>query len=104
LKYKGIQLIIAGSFSQTYARNAINNGFIVLKCPELTKKLKNIFGEGNLSLRTEIKATVDFELSKIITEEKKYGFPPLGTTAQELIVCGGLENWVKSKIHKEYSN
>ena len=39
-KYKGIQLVIAGSFSQTYKRNAINNGFIVIEAPELVNDFK----------------------------------------------------------------
>jgi len=33
LKYRGIRMIIAGSYSQTYKRNAFNNGYIVIECP-----------------------------------------------------------------------
>lgn len=35
LKYKGIQMVVAGSFSATYQRNAINNGYLVLQSPKL---------------------------------------------------------------------
>ncbi|MFH2036243.1 MAG: homoaconitase, partial [Candidatus Zixiibacteriota bacterium] len=31
LKYRGIRMVLAGSFSQTYKRNAINNGFLVIE-------------------------------------------------------------------------
>ena len=35
LKFKGIPCVIAASFSETYKRNAFNNGFVVFECPEL---------------------------------------------------------------------
>ena len=40
LKYRGIRLVIAGSFNETYKRNALNNGFLVIECPELVNDLK----------------------------------------------------------------
>ncbi len=33
LQAKGIALVIAGSYSQTYLRNAFNNGFPCIECP-----------------------------------------------------------------------
>ena len=39
LKAKGIPLVIAASFSQTYLRNAFNNGFLCIEVPELVNKL-----------------------------------------------------------------
>ncbi len=38
LKCTGIPLVIAGSFSQTYLRNAFNNGFLCIEAPELVKR------------------------------------------------------------------
>ena len=39
LKYFGIPCVIAASFSETYKRNAFNNGFVVFECPELVEHL-----------------------------------------------------------------
>ena len=40
LKFKGIPCVIAASFSETYKRNAFNNGFVVFECPELVTHLR----------------------------------------------------------------
>ena len=98
LKYRGVQLVITGSASQTYMRNAFNNGFLVLEVPELVNELKIKFTEDKLTIETGIKVKIDFKHSKIIAGDSEYAISPLGTAAQELIVVGGLENWVKKQI------
>lgn len=98
LKYAGIQCVIVGSASQTYQRNAINNGFLVIESSELTDYLKEKFGTEKLTRYSDSNAEIDFRNSKIIFEEKEFDFNPVGTAAQELIVMGGLENWVKQKL------
>ena len=98
LKYRGISLVIAGSYSATYLRNAINNGFLCLEVPELVDDLKEEFGTNTLTVYTKIKAKIDFKASKIITDKKEYKISPVGVAAQELIVDGGLENWVKKQL------
>ncbi len=100
LKYRGIRMVVAGSFSETYKRNALNNGFLVLTAPELVQDLKQRFGDTRLTVRTGIVATVDFRNSKILADGKEYAISPVGTAAQELILTGGLENWVKEKLQK----
>jgi hypothetical protein len=40
LKAKGIPLVIAASFSQTYLRNAFNNGFLCIEVPEFVARLR----------------------------------------------------------------
>ena len=96
--YKGIQLILAGSFSQTYKRNAINNGFLVIEASELLKDIKDQYGEDKLSVRTSIETVIDFQSSVILANSKKYPINPVGEAAQELIISKGLENWVKNRI------
>ncbi|MCD6163235.1 MAG: homoaconitase [candidate division Zixibacteria bacterium] len=100
LKYKGIKLVIAGSFSETYKRNALNNGFLVIGAGELVEDLKAKFGTDKLTVKTGIIAEIDFKNSKIITEDKEYKIGPVGAAAQELVIDGGLENWVKKNLKK----
>lgn len=100
LKYKGISLLIAGSFNETYKRNAINNGFLTIECPELVDEMKNKFGNNKLTVRTGLIAKIDFRNSNIIVENKIYSFSPIGKVAQELIIEGGLENWVRKNLLK----
>ncbi|MBU8933342.1 MAG: homoaconitase [candidate division Zixibacteria bacterium] len=97
-KYRGISMVIAGSFSQTYKRNAINNGFLVIECPELVNELRSTYGTDKLTVVTELTMTVDFAKAKITVGDKVYKIAPLGAAAQELVVTDGLENWVKARL------
>lgn len=98
LKYRGISLLIAGSFSETYKRNAINNGFLTIEVPELVNDLKSRFGAEKPSVKPGLKLKVDFGASTATLEGKVYSFGAVGEAAQELIVAGGLENWVKNNL------
>jgi homoaconitate hydratase len=98
LKYRGLQLVLAGSLSETYKRNAINNGFLVLEAPELVNDLKQRFGTGQLTVRTGLSAAVDFAKSHILVDDREYPLSPVGAAAQELILKGGLEAWVKVQL------
>jgi homoaconitate hydratase len=98
LKYKGIKLVIAGSFSETYKRNALNNGFLIIECSKLVNDLKSKFGKDKLTVKTGLNAEIDFSKSKIKVEDKTYPIDPVGVAAQELIVFGGLEEWVKKNL------
>jgi homoaconitate hydratase len=98
LKYCGIQLVIAVSFNETYKRNAINNGFLTIECPELVYEFSEMFGKKELTVRTGIMATIDLMNSSLIAGAAKYMISPVGPTAQELMLVGGLEEWIKKKI------
>jgi len=98
LKYRGLRLILAGSFSETYKRNALNNGYLVIEAPELIRDLKNRFGSDRLTVRTGISATVDFRNSRVTADGKNYAISPVGPAAQELVLAGGLEEWVKKYL------
>ena len=98
LIYRGIQMVMAGSFSQTYKRNAINNGFLVIEAPELLAELKSEFGTDKLSIKTGWNMKINFKTCTIIIGNKEYSISPVGTAAQELILTKGLENWVKKRI------
>lgn len=99
LKYRGVQMVFAGSFSQTYKRNAINNGYLVMEAPELLADLKAKFGADKLTVRTELTIEVDFRSATLSCDGKTYSIGTVGAAAQELILTEGLENWVKEKIN-----
>lgn len=98
LKYKGIRIVIAGSFNETYKRNALNNGLLVIECSELVKDLSTIFGSNELTVKTNIFAEIDFKNCRIKVSEKVYSIGAIGRAAQELIVSQGLENWIKKNL------
>ena len=76
----------------------INNGFLVIEAPDLLSDLRKEFGNNILSVKTGWTASVYFQQALIIIGDKQYPFNPVGKAAQELIVTGGLENWVKEHI------
>jgi homoaconitate hydratase len=102
LKYKGIALVLAGSFSQTYLRNAYNNGFICIECPTLVKRLTQEFvGTDEAREATLIPGdTLDIDFSKgtVTFRDETFHFPPLGSVPQGLVVAGGSECLIKEKL------
>ncbi len=98
LKYCGLALVIAGSFSETYKRNAINNGFLALEAPELVRDLLDHYGRERLTVATEIEATIHFGTGSIDYNGKTYSLSPVGIDAQTLFLSEGLENWVKERL------
>ena len=98
LKYRGIRLVLAGSFSETYKRNALNNGFLAIEAPQLVRDLKAKFGIAKLTVATGFAARVDFAKARLEVQDSSYTVAPIGIAAQELVVAGGLENWVKARL------
>ncbi|KAI8903828.1 homoaconitase [Gorgonomyces haynaldii] len=97
LLYAGVKLVLAGSFSETFKRNAINNGLLVLEAPELVETLRQKFQNKQLTIRSDIVASVDLAKGEM-EANGKFSIPSVGTAAQELVVEGGLEQWVKNRI------
>ena len=101
LKAKGIPLVIAASFSQTYLRNAFNNGFLCLEQPDLVARLRSLFVR-NLERREKSVLggvlSVDFARSVVTYACDEYRFPPLGAVPQSLVIAGGVENVVARRL------
>src|SRR6059058_1387444 len=99
LKFKGIPCVIAASFSETYKRNAFNNGFVVFECPELVSHLRDTLSDrAPTTVGPEI--TIDYAKSILSVDGKSFPFPPLSPAAQELIVAGGAEKLVASRLRR----
>jgi homoaconitate hydratase len=102
LSAKGIALVIAGSFSQTYLRNAFNSGFICIESPALVEHLKAQFAADIAAGRRTIipggEIHVDFSSGTIAWNGRQFAFPALGRVAQSLVIAGGVENLVRQRL------
>jgi homoaconitate hydratase len=98
LQVRGIACVIAASFSQTYVRNAINNGFICLVCPGLVERLWIAHADADAATLPAGEATIDFTAATITVDGQSYPFTPLGEVPQEIIVAGGAEKVVAERL------
>lgn len=100
LQAKGIPLVIASSFSQTYLRNAFNNGFLCIECPELTAAMRKAFASrnGERTIIPDGTMTIDFTTGTIVWKDARFHFPALGSVPQSLVVAGGVENLVRQRL------
>ncbi len=102
LKAKGIPLVIAASFSQTYLRNAFNNGFVCIEVPDFVARLRAQFqkqiGAREKTIIPGDDIDIDFTSSTISWHGEKFSFPALGSVPQSLVIAGGVENLVARRL------
>ena len=102
LQAKGIPLVIAGSFSQTYLRNAFNNGFLCIETPAFVERVRQLFATAIAAKeRTVIpgdEVTIDFTSSTLLYRGETFTFPALGSVPQSLVIAGGVENLVRQRL------
>ncbi len=87
LKYRGIAAVIARSFGRIYYRNAVNQGLLLLTCPEVVEAAVD-------------GAPLSFDLaaSTITTGGRTYSFPPLSPSVLSMIEAGGLVPHLRKKL------
>jgi len=98
LKHLGLRLVLAASFSETYKRNAFNNGFLCVDSPDLVDALRARLGPGAPTRRTGLEVALDFARSVATLAGREHPIGPLGPAAQDLILAGGLEPLVRSRL------
>src|SRR5713226_7274011 len=90
LKAKDIPLVIAASFSQTYLRNAFNNGFLCIEVPDFVVRLREQFAKEITAKQKTIipgdepadEIDIDFTSSTISWRKEQFAFPALGSVPQ----------------------
>ena len=101
LKYRGIQMVIAASFSQTYLRNAFNNAFICIESREFSeavrKGLENEVASGSKTIPAG-ELMIDFKNAKATWNGQSYALSPVGPAAQDLVLAGGLEALTRKRL------
>jgi homoaconitate hydratase len=102
LKAKGIPMVIAASFSQTYLRNAYNNGFLCVEVPGLVAHLRDQFAKQIAAKEKTIipgeDIDVDFTSGLILWRGEDFAFPSLGSVPQSLVIAQGVENLVAKRL------
>ncbi len=101
LKYRGIAMVIAASFSQTYLRNAFNNAFICLESPALYGAVRAAAAaQAGAGEKTIVAGdlVIDVRRSVALFGGVEHAIGALGPAAQELILAGGLEALTRAKI------
>ena len=102
LQAKGIPLVIAGSFSQTYLRNAYNNGYPCIECPALVRRLRALLASdleaGTATIIPGDEIVIDFARSTVQYRGERFAFPALGEVPQSLVIAGGVEQQVRAKL------
>ena len=87
LKSLGIKAVIAESFARIFYRSSINQGLILIECPDAVKEYK----DGD-----EIK--LDIETGIIYIGQKKFTFPVLPKEIIEIRNAGGLLSYTRNKL------
>lgn len=116
LKYAGVPVVLAGSFSDVFKRNAINNGLICLQCAELVEDLTREYArdgargnggrkEGEISVLIDADLRLDSKTGEVrLTladgNVRTYSTIPagIGRSIQEIYVAGGMEGWVRERL------
>lgn len=102
LQAAGIALVVAESFSQTYLRNAFNNGFVCVECAPFVHAveagLADAVARGEPTIVPGDDVAVDFARGIMTWRGEAYRFSPLGAVPQALVVAGGVEQQVRNTL------
>jgi 3-isopropylmalate/(R)-2-methylmalate dehydratase small subunit len=89
LKSVGIKAIVAESFARIFFRSAINQGLILIECPEAVKSYSD---------EDEIK--LSFDEGKILVGNKEFSFPKIPKKILEIRDAGGLLQYTRKKLEQ----
>ena len=92
IKYCGVNLIIAASFSGLYFRNCINQGVLPIVCAGLNGVVKS--GDS---------IEIDLVNATIIATGKSFTFPRLSPSVQAIMDAGGLLPMLQHKFASQAS-
>ena len=90
LKTVGIVAVVAESFARIFYRSSINQGLLLIECPDVVKA----YSKGD-------NVTLDIEHGKIIVGEKSFSFPKLPEEILSIRDAGGLLPYTRAKLKKK---
>lgn len=90
LKAVGISAVVAGSFARIFYRSSINQGLLLIECPEAVRAYK----EGD-------PVFLSAEHGRITVGSKTYSFPKLPVEILAIRTAGGLLPYTREKLKKK---
>jgi 3-isopropylmalate/(R)-2-methylmalate dehydratase small subunit len=87
LKFRGISAIVAKSFARIYFRNGINQGLLLVTCPDLVDAV-----QGGDEIEIDVLQNI------IYLEDREFPFPPLSDQVIEMLQVGGLVPYIRKKL------
>jgi 3-isopropylmalate/(R)-2-methylmalate dehydratase small subunit len=87
LVYNQVGAVIAASFSRIFYRNALNNGLLVIVCPEAAAAIE----QGDT-------VEIDTAAHLIHCRAGAFPFPPLSPSVMGIVAAGGLVEYVKRRL------
>lgn len=90
LKSVGIKAVVAESFARIFYRASINQGLILIECPDAVKSYK----EGD-------KVDINIEEGKINVGDKMHSFPKLPKKILDIRKADGLLNYTRKKLEEK---
>jgi 3-isopropylmalate/(R)-2-methylmalate dehydratase small subunit len=93
LKSVGIQAVIAESFARIFFRAAINQGLLLIECPEAVR-----------SFQPDQEFELDLQKSEIKIGPKTYSFPTLPPEILTIRDAGGLMEFTREKLKRRKRN
>jgi 3-isopropylmalate/(R)-2-methylmalate dehydratase small subunit len=90
LKAVGIAAVVAGSFARIFYRSSINQGLLLIECPEAVSAYK----EGD-------QVSLDVEKGVVTVGSKSFSFPKLPKEILAIRDAGGLLAYTREKLKKK---
>lgn len=88
LRGAGVRAVIADTFARIFYRNCINNGFLAIECPGISRQVDS--GD-------ELEIDIKKGIIKNGTKGGQYIFPPIPDFARKLLDAGGLLNYIAER-------
>jgi 3-isopropylmalate dehydratase small subunit len=87
----GVEMVVASSFSRIWARNAANQGFLHVACPELVAALA-------LDATADEWLVVDFVSERATYRGRSFPCARPAALVQQLVIDGGLANQLRRSL------
>jgi 3-isopropylmalate dehydratase small subunit len=84
LRHVGIRAVVAKSFARIFFRSAINQGLLVVECPEAVEA----YNEGD-------EVEIDEERGVVTVGGREFSFPPYPEKVKAILAAGGLQALLK---------